>query len=256
MKSIIILLFLLLISFLAYINQDAILDRYMNSTIDSEVNLEQLPEQESEPLESAEIKSESPNQNLDNFQTSQNLDEDFQSSVKQDIELDSQDDSESEINPNDNQEISKEEFSVENNNSDQINRSLNLQRFESELINFTYSEGLEFRSKTPKSIEIFKDENLVGAIVIDSILEGESIENYFKNASFDLITEASNQGIYPKSFNQSFSSEALEFNNFVGISNFDYFVIREPNKISILYLETKYVDTNFREIVLSSINLK
>jgi len=254
MKSIIILLFLLLISLLAYINQDSILDRYMNNPIDSEVNVEQLPEQESVSLESDEIKSESKNQNLDNFQTSQNLDEDFQSSVNQDVELNAQD--ETEPKPNENQETTQEEISIENNNSDQINRSLNLQRFESELINFTYSEGLEFRSKTPKSIEIFKDENLVGAIVIDSILEGESIENYFKNASFDLITEAFNQGIYPKSFNQSFSIEALEFNNFVGISNFDYFVIREPNKISILYLESKYVDANFREIVLSSINLR
>ena len=240
MKSIIFLLVLLVLSIAAYLNQDAILDGYVEKPVETQVSDIQSKKVSVEENTTDENTSEF---NLTNFENSRNLDSDF-------IKTESSDDQA-------NTEL--EDLNLPNDDSiknDQLKRTFELQSFNNDMMSFSYEKIFEISVKNEKGLEILKDGNLVGTIVVDTINEDESVIDYFENSNFDLISESSNQGVYPNDFNQSFSLESFVVRGFLGISNFDYFVLREREKIAIIHLESKYVDDNFEKITISSFNIK
>lgn len=241
MKSIIFLLFILLISIFAYINQDAVVDVLLGleSNSKSTSQTQEIRELEEEVILESE-NGNSENTDFLKFQNSRSLDDDF-----------TQKDPMLEIN--DSSDLGGQTFE---NNSQTIDEILGFKNFESKLLKLTYYQEYEFSEITSELIDIKRQGNKVGEITIVQNVEDSNIETYFENQDFNFISDADKQGVYPENFEQAFFDESLKFLNFSGLKSFDYFILKKNSKIVILKIESAQKDKNFEKVILSSLRLK
>ena len=230
MKSIIFLLLLLSLSIFAYIKQDELVDVLVGEEKNQEVQIENNIKIESE--------SESRDEFLD-FQNSRSLDDDFNSDLA----------------PETNDKIIETQLEMGRENQ-LIQEILSFKNFESQALNLTYYDELNFVEVERSLIDIIENEQKVGEITLIENIQESSIESYFKNQSFDLIQDANNQGVYIDAFEQSFFEETFKLVGFKGLKYYDYYFFRKNTEIVMLKIESKSRDLNFEKVIISSLRLK
>jgi len=236
MKSIVFLLFMLVISIVAYINQDDVVDFLVGPKKGQELIIED--KQAMYGNEYREEKAEDEADNYLDFQDSRSLDDDFN------------------INPKD-ENLKDSDIEDSNSRDNQIIENiLGFTSYESNKLKLTTYEKFGFEEVESSLIKILSEDIQVGEITIIEDVKEAKINGYFKNQSFNLIQDANKQGVYPESFDQSFFEESIKLAGFKGLKKFDYYLMKKDSQILIFKLESSSNLENFEKVIISSARLK
>ena len=237
MKSIIFLLFILALSIFAYIKQDDVVDILVGQQKGQELIIED--KQAMYGNDYKEEKTENEVENYSDFQNSRSLEDDFNKDLT----------SEKDVQEVENQNETGRENEL-------IEEVLGFENFESQKLNLTFFDEYKFQEVESSLVNILKNDTKIGEITIIEDIQESSIENYFKNQSFDLIQDANKQGVYIENFEQSFFEESFKLIGFKGLKLYDYYFLRKNSSILIFKIQSGSNSESFEKVIVSSVRLK
>ena len=235
MKSIVFLLLILVISIVAYINQDDVVDFLVGPKRGQELIIEDKQAMYGDDYKKE--KTEEAENYLD-FQDSRSLDDDFN------------------INTHDDNLKDSDIEDSSNRDNQIIENILGFKSYESNKLKLTTYEKFGFEEVESSLIKILSEDIQVGEITIIEDVKEEKINDYFKKQPFNLIQDADKQGVYPESFEQSFFEESIKLVGFKGLKKFDYYLMKKDSQILIFKLESSSNLENFEKVIISSARLK